>query len=203
MKKIYILAEIAAMFALCMVKIWIIREDFILLIILFLISISWMLNGETPKTLGFLPSVRLTDNRVQITSVAIITALCFVPFMENYDAIQAGMRKTWDFIFHQYGWALLQQTLISGYFALRLNEALQNRRQASFATGILFGVGHFPNAFLMLAAFLGGMIFSAIFLKRRSIHEVSALHAISSAILYHSIPSSIHHGFVVGPKLFN
>jgi len=203
MKKICALAEIATIFALCMVRIWLIRENYMVFIILALIAASWTLRKETLRTLGFFPKMKIPRRRIQTAYLATIIALCAIPFFRSYDAVQAGMSAVWSFMFRQYGWALLQEILVCGYFALRLNDIFLNHRRSALATGILFGIGHSPNIFLMAVTLAGGIFLALIFFKRRNIHEVAGLHAAVSAVLYHAVPVYIHHRFIVGPNFFN
>ncbi|HSX59693.1 MAG TPA: CPBP family intramembrane glutamic endopeptidase [Tahibacter sp.] len=85
-------------------------------------------------------------------------------------------------------WALAQQYLICAVVADRLRTAGIAARWTVLAAAAAFSLLHAPNAGLMLATFLSGLIWSALWLRERSLLPLAASHAVSALVLTSGLP---------------
>jgi len=88
-------------------------------------------------------------------------------------------------------WALLQQYLICVVFADRLDRARLPARWTVLASAGVFALLHAPNAALMLATFCGGLIWSAQWLRERSLVPIALSHATAALILGSGLPPAV------------
>lgn len=102
-----------------------------------------------------------------------------------------------------YFWALGQQIILNSYLTNRLYSLSNSRTVPTIlVVGIIFSLLHLPNIFLTLATLPGGIIMSAIFLKRKNLYELALLHLTISTVLYLLVSPEIHHHFVVGYRFY-
>lgn len=85
-------------------------------------------------------------------------------------------------------WALAQQYLICTVVADRLRVAGMPAEWTVLAAATAFALLHSPNAALMLATFLGGLIWGALWLQERSLLPLAASHALASLLLTSGLP---------------
>jgi membrane protease YdiL (CAAX protease family) len=87
-------------------------------------------------------------------------------------------------------WALLQQLLlgpvVTDYLFKRLQE---NCTATAVVSGLLFSVIHTPNHTLMLATFVGGIVWSYAWIKYKNIYANAFSHAVLALVFYQVMPS--------------
>jgi hypothetical protein len=198
MKKSFIVLEISAVFAGLILRIWLVESNWLTAAILAGILLSWRKNKDSLKDLGF--SVRESKN-VPLFAFAplAIAAIASFPLYGGTLPFKVGGP---GLIVAQLGWALFQQVILNSYFVNRVESLLDDPRLVVLCAGVIFAGVHAPNPFLMVATGIGGIVLSFLFLRWRNIYAVAFIHAIVSAVILRSIPSGIHHGFVVGPNFF-
>jgi hypothetical protein len=100
------------------------------------------------------------------------------------------------------GWALLQQYLICAVCAERWRVATGNALLAAYFGALGFALLHTPNAALMLATFVGGLCWCAIYLRHRALLPVAFSHAASAVILSALLPADILLSAEVSARFF-
>lgn len=88
-------------------------------------------------------------------------------------------------------WALLQQYLICAVFADRLHRAGLPARWTVLTSAGVFALLHAPNATLMLATFCGGLIWTALWLRERSLAPLALSHAMAALLLGSGLPPAV------------
>lgn len=88
-------------------------------------------------------------------------------------------------------WALLQQYLICVVFADRLYRLGLPARWTVLAAAGVFALLHAPNAALMLATFCGGLIWTALWLRERSLIPLALSHATAALLLGSGLPPTV------------
>jgi hypothetical protein len=88
-------------------------------------------------------------------------------------------------------WALLQQYLICVVFADRLRRTGLPSRWTVLAAAGVFALLHAPNATLMLATFCGGLIWTALWLRERSLIPLALSHATAALLLGSGLPPAV------------
>jgi hypothetical protein len=100
------------------------------------------------------------------------------------------------------GWALLQQYLISAVCTERWRLATGNSLLAVYFGALGFALLHTPNAALMLATFVGGLCWCAIYLRHRALLPVAFSHAASAIILSALLPADVLLSAEVSVRFF-
>lgn len=88
-------------------------------------------------------------------------------------------------------WALLQQYLICVVFADRLYRTGLPARWTVLAAAGVFALLHAPNATLMLATFCGGLIWTTLWLRERSLAPLALSHATAALLLGSGLPPAV------------
>ncbi|UXI67132.1 CPBP family intramembrane glutamic endopeptidase [Tahibacter amnicola] len=88
-------------------------------------------------------------------------------------------------------WAFVQQFLLCGLVATRLEQAGLSSRATALAVATLFALMHTPNAALMLATFVGGLIWSTAWLRDRNLAGIGLSHAVAATILFATAPTAL------------
>lgn len=88
-------------------------------------------------------------------------------------------------------WALLQQYLICAVFADRLSRTGLPAHWTVLAAAGVFALLHAPNAALMLATFCGGLIWTALWLRDRSLFPLALSHATAALLLGSGLPPTV------------
>lgn len=88
-------------------------------------------------------------------------------------------------------WALVQQTLLGPVFSDELKTHLNLSKSATaWLVGVLFAIIHAPNQALMLATLLGGVVWSASWLRYRNIYINAFSHAVLALLFYEISPDA-------------
>lgn len=113
-------------------------------------------------------------------------------------ATPPGIRQVARYI----GWALLQQYLVCAVCTERW-QVVTNHAWASIYLGALgFALLHTPNAALMIATFIGGLCWCAIYLRHRALLPLAVSHAASALLLSTLLPTEILHSAEVSVRFF-
>jgi hypothetical protein len=99
-------------------------------------------------------------------------------------------------------WAFLQQYMLLAFANRRLRLILGAGTHSVFATAVFFSLLHLPNPVLTLVCALGGYIWAREYEREPNLFANALTHAIASAFLANSIPSSLLKNMVVGYNYF-
>jgi len=103
------------------------------------------------------------------------------------------LRTAWRYAL----WAVEQQFILQSFFYLRL-ESLLGSRKAVWAATLLFASAHIPSPVLIVATFLGGFFFCAMFRRFRNILPLGVVHAAMGLVMAASFSDSLLHHMRVG-----
>lgn len=98
----------------------------------------------------------------------------------------------------RYLWPFLQQYLMLGFLNRRLQDVLGKGRATIIITAIIFAGMHAPNPTLMIATFLGGLIWAWTFQRQPNLFATTLSHVILGAVLGHSLPAWLLPNMKVG-----
>jgi len=99
-------------------------------------------------------------------------------------------------------WALLQQYLICAVCTGRWLIVTGSNALAVYLGALGFALLHTPNAALMLATFIGGLCWCAIYLRYRTLLPLAVSHAASAILLSALLPADIIHSAEVSVRFF-
>ena len=166
------------------------QRALIALTIAYAISLSWPRNWRWNGT----PSAWRASTAV------VILALMIGLLLHRGDSPSAapGLHDIARYL----GWALLQQYLICAVCTERWRLATGNTALAAYFGALGFALLHTPNAALMLATFVGGLCWCAIYLRHRALLPVAFSHAASAIILSALLPADILLSAEVSVRFF-
>lgn len=98
----------------------------------------------------------------------------------------------------RYLWPFIQQYLMLGFLNRRLRDILSQARACLFVTAAIFAGMHTPNATLMVATFMAGIIWAWTFQRRPNLLATTISHVLLGAVLAHSLPEWLLPNMKVG-----
>jgi membrane protease YdiL (CAAX protease family) len=108
-----------------------------------------------------------------------------------------GLQHPWYAVAGYSCWALVQEFMLQ-CFCLRMLRALVSRIGSLLLSGTVFAMAHLPNLSLTLLTFFAGIVFTAIYARKRNLYVVAIIHAILGLTLAVSAPDDWFHGLRVG-----
>lgn len=145
--------------------------------VLSVIGLAWIGTGKPWRWLG-------TSRAWMLGSAAPLAAAMIVLLFGRIDLAVFPFAALPGYLL----WALAQQYLIGAVVADRLRIAGMPAAWTALAAATAFALLHAPNAALMLATFLGGLIWSGLWLQERSLLPLAASHALASLLLTSGLP---------------
>jgi membrane protease YdiL (CAAX protease family) len=115
----------------------------------------------------------------------------------------AGLLAVWANVVLGLIWAFMQQFLAQSFFFLHFECLLRSGRRAVVATALLFSGAHIPNPVLVPVTFVGGLIFSELFRRNRTLYMLAVAHALVALCLAISVPEIVLHDMRVGIGYFS
>ncbi len=95
-------------------------------------------------------------------------------------------------------WGLEQQYGVQGIINRRYQTVFGPGKLSAAMTGLTFASLHLPNPTLMSATFVAGFFWSASFQKRPNLPAIALSHAVLSALLANSFPTTLLPNMKVG-----
>ena len=195
-----LICEITLVFLLILAQIWFVGEalSFFVLLPLGAVVTSWVLRKDSLETLGLAHfSFRGFARLWLLLAAGVVVVLVVGAFGNPAFFRSPSLGVTLRFILYLIP-ALLQQTLLNGYFVNRVHSLTKSRISTTVIIGILFSVVHLPNPVLVTLTLYGGMISAYFFVGRKNVYPLAVAHAALAAVAYCALPQAWHHGFRIG-----
>jgi membrane protease YdiL (CAAX protease family) len=161
-------------------------------------SVLWLgFRGRSREELGLVwPSQGGTTSILAIgcgvaVAIPMLVILSGHPVPANPD--WPRFHNIWPYVI----WAIGQQFLLQSFFYLRF-ESLLGARVAIVANTALFAVAHLPNFPLTAMTIFGGLFFTEMFRRYRSLYPLGIAHALLGIAIAYSLPDSLMHHMRVG-----
>ncbi|MEK7464606.1 MAG: CPBP family glutamic-type intramembrane protease [Patescibacteria group bacterium] len=187
--------EAFSVFFLIMTVLWFVPKQyqFVCFTLLF-IAIIWSFVGrkDSMRDLGF-EAVNFKHTLLLFLCVAAIVCIFAVLGWYMTGSLKLTFAKFQQRTVAYYFWALFQQFILNSYFVNRFMKATHNKNAASLYAGILFGIIHLPNPFLLVITLILGPLSARLFLENRNLYILALAHAIVGTSL----------GFLGGAPGFN
>jgi membrane protease YdiL (CAAX protease family) len=101
-----------------------------------------------------------------------------------------------------FAWGLVQQYVLQGFLNRRAQMIWRRGRLSVLVTAVIFAVLHFPNPWLMLVTFVGGVIWAYVYQREPNLLALAVSHSIMTWILVSTLPISALNHLRIGFKYF-
>lgn len=207
MSKTWLALEIAVIFILVELQIWVWNDwPWIAALPILGVVASWYFRGDNFRTLGLYPKPLPKGMFAKmfwcfLTTLLIAVAIGLVwdykEILEKIHTLKFWHKYT-GHIVQYFFWALLQQLWACGYFANRINQIISSHKKTALITAILFATVHWPNPVLVPVTFVGGWLSAYFFLKTRNLYLLAIAHGVLGSTLKHILPRIWLHGLRIG-----
>jgi membrane protease YdiL (CAAX protease family) len=99
-------------------------------------------------------------------------------------------------------WAFFQQYVIQSFINRRAQIVWGRGAASVLVVAFLFALFHFPNPWLSLATFVGGVLWATIYQRVPNLFALAISHSLMSLLLALTLPPSILNSLRVGFKYF-
>lgn len=171
-----------------------------------LIICSHLLRRETPRELGF-----RFDNFLSALKLLLLPMIA-IAGVSLLIALLSGARPDF-FRWHAerliliqlsigFGWGFLQQYVLQSFINRRA-QILSGRGTASILlTTLIFSGLHFPNPWLMVVTFLGGLVWAFVYQRQPNLFALAVSHSLMTWVLVSTLPPSALNHLRIGFKYF-
>lgn len=99
-------------------------------------------------------------------------------------------------------WGLLQQYVLQAFINARAQLAVGRGWRSVLLVAAVFALLHFPNPWLSLATFIGGLIWAWVYQRAPNLPALALSHSIMTLLLIWTLPASALKGLRVGFNYF-
>jgi len=164
---------------------------------------SFLIHGDTPKTLGW-----RADNlwpalwRATLILAPMSVALIVIGFISGRHIPNAPGAFAAHHFWNYFAFCLLQQVALNSLFSNRLFFLTRSNWTTAVLAGIIFATLHWPNPVLIPATLIAGIATSWLFTRERNILPLAAWHMVLGLLLGWALPIAWTHGLRVGPGYY-
>jgi len=145
-----------------------------------------------PRTALLFAPVALVAVSVALAAGASMGSLRFPPF---------------DYSLHQLAdlipLGIAQQYVLLAFYYRGIASLVNTPSRAVLLVALVFSALHFPNVFLMVVTFSGGVIAAAIYQRSPNLWVNGIVHGLMSFTLGYTVPLTVTHDLRVGPGYWN
>ena len=165
--------------------------------------LSFLLNRDTPKTLGWRADNLWPATRNALLPFAsLIAAICVSGlFLGAFHRPPTPLLQPRRFVGY-FAFCLLQEVGLQSFLTNRLLTALKKPLLSAVVGGAIFAVMHWPNPILVPLTFVGGTTLCWLFARQRNIIPLAFAQAILGSVVWWAFPLAWHHGMRVGPGYY-
>jgi hypothetical protein len=168
------------------------------------LAVSFLLHGDTPKTLGW-----RADNLWPATRQGLVLfAVCIATVCAIGLALGAVHRLPEHLIDERrflgyFSFCLLQQVAVNSYLMNRFLFAVERPLIAALLSCVIFAALHWPNPVLIPVTLVGGFGMCFLFARERNILPLTLGQAILGGLVWWAFPIAWHHSMRVGPGYYS
>ena len=171
-----------------------------------LIVYSHFLRGESLRDLGFRLDNFLQALKLLLLPMIVIAAIALLI------GFSSGARPDF-FRWHAerlilfqfalgFGWGFLQQYVLQSFMNRRA-QIIWGRGTASvLLTALIFSFLHFPNPWLMVVTFVGGVVWAFVYQRQPNLFALALSHGVMTWVLVSILPPSALNHLRIGLKYF-
>jgi len=164
---------------------------------------SFLLHGDTPKTLGWRADNLWPATREVAVVFAIFAAmLCVAGFALGAPRHTLAQLASFRRLSNYFAFSLLQQVALESFLNNRLMALVSPRWLSSLLAGAIFAALHWPNPVLVPVTFICGTAMAWLFARQRNIIPLAVGQAILGSLVWWAFPPAWHHSLRVGPVYY-
>jgi len=100
------------------------------------------------------------------------------------------------------GWGFVQQYVLQSFINRRAQIIWRKGAASVLVTALIFAVLHFPNPWLMLVTFIGGVVWAFVYQRAPNLFALALSHAFMTWVLVSTLPITALDHLRIGFKYF-
>jgi membrane protease YdiL (CAAX protease family) len=101
-----------------------------------------------------------------------------------------------------FAWGFVQQYVLQSFINRRAQVVWQRGVRSVLLTAVIFALLHFPNPWLMLITFIGGLVWAFVYQRAPNLFALALSHAVMTWVLVSTLPVSALNHLRIGFKYF-
>ncbi len=168
------------------------------------ITVSFLIHGDTPKTLGWRGDNLWPATRQALKYFsAMLAGLLVIGLALGASPHLPPNLISWHRLWTYFAFCLLQQIALNSLVHNRMLSLVRGERAAASLTGMIFAACHWPNPVLVPLTFLAGAAMAYMFGRVRNIIPLAIGQALLGSLVFWAFPLAWHHHLRVGPSYYN
>ncbi len=171
-----------------------------------LIISSHLLRGETLHDLGFRFDNFFQALRLLLLPMIVIAGLALlIGFLSGARPDFFRWHAERLIIFQLvigFGWGFLQQYVLQSFMNRRAQIVWGRGTASVLVTALIFSILHFPNPWLMVITFVGGVVWAFVYQRRPNLFALALSHGLMTWVLVAALPPSALNHLRIGLKYF-
>jgi len=167
---------------------------------------SHFLRGESLRDLGirldnFLPALKL----LSLPMIIIAGIALLIGFLSGARPDFFRWHAERLIIFQLalgFGWGFLQQYVLQSFMNRRAQIILGRGTASVLVTAVIFSILHFPNPWLMVVTFVGGVVWAFVYQRQPNLFALALSHGVMTWVLVSALPPSALNHLRIGLKYF-
>ena len=167
---------------------------------------SHLLRGDRPRDLGLRFDNFVQAMKLLALPMLIVAALCLAlgfAFGTRPDLFRwHPERPIAGQLALGFGWGFIQQYVLQGFVNRRAQIVWQKGARSVVLTAFIFALLHFPNPWLMLVTFIGGVVWAFVYQRAPNLFALALSHSVMTWVLVSTLPMSALNHLRIGFKYF-
>jgi membrane protease YdiL (CAAX protease family) len=101
-----------------------------------------------------------------------------------------------------FAWGFVQQYVLQSFINRRAQIVWQGGVRSVLLTAVIFALLHFPNPWLMLITFIGGLVWAFVYQRAPNLFALALSHSLMTWVLVSTLPISVLNHLRIGFKYF-
>lgn len=101
-----------------------------------------------------------------------------------------------------FAWGFVQQYVLQSFINRRAQIVWQRGVRSVLLTAVIFALLHFPNPWLMLITFIGGLVWAFVYQRAPNLFALALSHSLMTWVLVSTLPTSALNHLRIGFKYF-
>jgi len=172
-----------------------------------LVITSHLLRKESLRDLGFRFDNFLRAAKLLLLPMIVVAVLCVglgLIFGTRPDVFRwHPERPVVGQLALGFAWGFVQQYVLQSFINRRAQIVWQKGLRSVVLTALVFSFLHFPNPWLMLVTFIGGLVWAFIYQRAPNLFALAISHSLMTWVVVSTLPMSALNHLRIGFKYFS